>query len=191
VGDYICERRIGAGSSGIVWKAYHRNDRSTQRAIKSVSKEKLSTNKSTQSPQEIALMQRIQHPNIVRLYETKVRNTSNSHTSNPLALPLAICIDSSLTPLVCASLPPFPLVSSVLPSPPQTTERHHYLILEYCAGGDLSKWIRRHGAIPEPQALYWLGQLALGLKYLRAGNLIHRVSREEDESEGHCHSDDV
>lgn len=67
------------------------------------------------------------------------------------------------------------------------TDRHHYLILEYCAGGDLSKWIRRHGAMAESQALYWLGQLALGLKYLRARNLIHRVRKKNTNGEwGRC-----
>lgn len=50
-----------------------------------------------------------------------------------------------------------------------------HLVLEYCEGGDLSKFIqRRHGRIPEATAKHFMLQLASGLKILRDNNLIHR-----------------
>eukprot|EP00965_Chrysotila_dentata_P239282 6203006-Pleurochrysis_carterae.AAC.2 len=56
----------------------------------------------------------------------------------------------------------------------QTTERHVYLVMEFCPGGDLSRFIRSRGAQSEPMARGFLLQLAEGLRYLRSHNLIHR-----------------
>ena len=56
----------------------------------------------------------------------------------------------------------------------QGTERHVYLILEYCPGGDLMQVIRDKGAQPEAQTREYLEQLANGLQHLRQRNLIHR-----------------
>ena len=51
-----------------------------------------------------------------------------------------------------------------------------YIVLEYCAGGDLGRYIRRYGRVSEATARYFLVQLAEGLKELRRHNVIH-VSR--------------
>merc|ERR1719421_334464 len=56
----------------------------------------------------------------------------------------------------------------------QTTERHVYLILEYCPGGDLMMVIKKQGAQTEEQTRTYLVQLAHGLHHLRLRNLIHR-----------------
>lgn len=46
------------------------------------------------------------------------------------------------------------------PLPPwQVTERHIYLILEYCAGGDLTHLLRRNGPLTEDRAQFFLVQL--------------------------------
>lgn len=76
--DYIVEYKIGSGSFASVWKAHHRSDPSVLRAIKSVSREKLLSNRKHEEnlAQEIDIMSKIQHRNIVRLYEVKVRNWS-------------------------------------------------------------------------------------------------------------------
>lgn len=49
-----------------------------------------------------------------------------------------------------------------------------FLILEYCAGGDLSDYIRRNGRVKESTARHFMRQLGAGLQVLRANNLIHR-----------------
>jgi serine/threonine-protein kinase ULK/ATG1 len=93
-----------------------------------VNKEKLGVNKKHEENlnMEIAIMQNISHPNVVKLYEVI------------------------------------------------ETKGHKYLIIEFCGGGDLSRYIKKHGAMPERVAKHFLGQLAAGLKFLRQANLIHR-----------------
>ena len=54
------------------------------------------------------------------------------------------------------------------------TENHYYLVMEYCAGGDFSKWLRKRKVICENDARYFLKQLANGLALMREKNLIHR-----------------
>ncbi|CEL97774.1 unnamed protein product [Vitrella brassicaformis CCMP3155] len=51
---------------------------------------------------------------------------------------------------------------------------HFYLILEYCGGGDLYKFIKNHGKVPEKVARNFLQQLACGLEVLHRQNFIHR-----------------
>ncbi|KAK3254883.1 hypothetical protein CYMTET_35919, partial [Cymbomonas tetramitiformis] len=49
-----------------------------------------------------------------------------------------------------------------------------YLVMEFCAGGDLSLYIRKHGRACESVARHFMEQLRAGLQVLRANNLIHR-----------------
>ncbi|XP_062926531.1 serine/threonine-protein kinase ULK3 [Mobula hypostoma] len=48
-----------------------------------------------------------------------------------------------------------------------------YLIMEYCAGGDLSHFIRSRRALPEHVARRFLQQLASALQYLHQRNISH------------------
>jgi len=52
-------------------------------------------------------------------------------------------------------------------------DENFYLILEYCAGGDLSHRIKK-GRIPEDTARDYMRQLAKALRYLKSMNIIHR-----------------
>ncbi|EOD25598.1 hypothetical protein EMIHUDRAFT_457510 [Emiliania huxleyi CCMP1516] len=56
----------------------------------------------------------------------------------------------------------------------QTTERHVYLVMELCPGGDLLRVIRSQGAQTEAQTRGYMLQLVRGLAYLREHNLVHR-----------------
>ena len=49
-----------------------------------------------------------------------------------------------------------------------------HIVLEYCAGGDLSQFIRRHGRMDEAHARRFMLQLARGLKAMRKAQLVHR-----------------
>lgn len=49
-----------------------------------------------------------------------------------------------------------------------------FLIMEYCAGGDLSGFIRTRKRVPEATARGLLVQLAAGLRELWSHHLVHR-----------------
>eukprot|EP01083_Nonionella_stella_P062681 162986_1 len=127
VSSYIVGEKIGSGSFATVWLARHKTTGKCV-AIKSISRTKLNVNKKHQTnlESEISIMKRLDHPNIVRLFDIEI------------------------------------------------TDRHIYLILEFCDGGDLSHYIRKHGPLTEKHAQIWLKQLASGLLYVRNRNLIHR-----------------
>ncbi|CAH2083257.1 unnamed protein product [Euphydryas editha] len=52
-------------------------------------------------------------------------------------------------------------------------DRNIYIIMEYCCGGDLSKYIHKYGRVPEKRVLYFLQQLASALKFLREKGVVH------------------
>ncbi|GLT34244.1 hypothetical protein SLA2020_087690 [Shorea laevis] len=54
------------------------------------------------------------------------------------------------------------------------TEEKIYLVLEYCEGGDLADYIRKHGKVSMPVARHFMRQLAAGLQVLQEKHLIHR-----------------
>lgn len=58
----------------------------------------------------------------------------------------------------------------------QKTERHFYLILEYCGGGDVQRLIRtrKSGRISERLTRRLMRDLSAGLKFLWGQELIHR-----------------
>lgn len=48
-----------------------------------------------------------------------------------------------------------------------------YLVMEYCAGGDLAAYLRRHHRVSEETARGLMRQLAEGLKQLWNHHLVH------------------
>jgi len=58
----------------------------------------------------------------------------------------------------------------------QKTERHFYLILEYCGGGDVQRLIRtrKNGRLSERLTRRLMRDLAAGLQFLWGQELIHR-----------------
>jgi len=54
-------------------------------------------------------------------------------------------------------------------------EQHAYLVMEYCAGGDLAAFLKKRGGhVPESTARRFMKQIAKGIAYLQSHNLIHR-----------------
>ena len=52
-------------------------------------------------------------------------------------------------------------------------EHYIYLVMEYCSGGDLSKFIKKKKVLPEFVAKYCLQQIASALQFLRENNVSH------------------
>ncbi|KAF8396839.1 hypothetical protein HHK36_018474 [Tetracentron sinense] len=68
VGDYIFGRQIGSGSFSVVWHAKHRFH-GTEFAIKEISMDRLSGKLQESLLSEIFILKKINHPNIIRLYD--------------------------------------------------------------------------------------------------------------------------
>ena len=123
VGRYVLEKKIGKGSYAQVWLG-HCDDSDENVAVKVISRH--TVNETAQLRQEVAVLKKIDHPNIVKFRDLK------------------------------------------------KSVGHYYLVLEYCAGGDLARFIRTRGKIKEQPAQRFLQQLSSGLLTLHRLSFIHR-----------------
>lgn len=55
-----------------------------------------------------------------------------------------------------------------------SSQNNFYLVLDYCAGGDLSKFIKKSQRLRENTAFNFLSQIADGISFLNERNFIHR-----------------
>ncbi|KAF6777667.1 hypothetical protein AHF37_03102 [Paragonimus kellicotti] len=117
-------RKLGQGSYGEVYLVKKRGSEQLV-AVKCISKLKLSKRGEDNLVSEIAILQKLEHPHIVRL--------------------LDFTWDSTKV----------------------------YLYMEYCAGGDLSQFIRAKHRLPENLVRRFLRQLGLALQYLKSKNIVH------------------
>ncbi|KAB5527267.1 hypothetical protein DKX38_021114 [Salix brachista] len=69
VGDYVLGSRIGRGSFAVVWRSRHRFS-GLQVAVKEIDKKLLSPKVSENLLKEISILSTINHPNIIRFYES-------------------------------------------------------------------------------------------------------------------------
>uniref|UniRef100_A0A7I4FA61 Protein kinase domain-containing protein n=1 Tax=Physcomitrium patens TaxID=3218 RepID=A0A7I4FA61_PHYPA len=69
IGDYIVTRQIGSGSFAVVWKGYHKQHPGFDVAIKEIATERLNRKLQESLRREIAILQRIDHPNIIKLHD--------------------------------------------------------------------------------------------------------------------------
>lgn len=123
VAGYILDRRIGKGSYATVWKGrVESGDEAV--AVKVISRQTIT--ETAQLRQEVEVLRRISHPNIVRFRDLK------------------------------------------------KSAAHYYLVLEYCAGGDLSQFVKTQGHVAEETARGFLTQIAAGLCVLHRENVLHR-----------------
>jgi serine/threonine protein kinase len=54
------------------------------------------------------------------------------------------------------------------------TTNNVYLIMEFCAGGDLDHFIKKHGPVPEHIARKWISQMLCAFMTLQANKILHR-----------------
>ncbi|CCI41115.1 unnamed protein product [Albugo candida] len=54
------------------------------------------------------------------------------------------------------------------------SQHHIFIVLEYCAGGDIAQIIKAQQGLSEDEARSFMAQLAAGLQFLRSQNVVHR-----------------
>ena len=69
VGEWLLEQKIGRGSFAVVWRARHRATGQVV-AIKEIATDKLNQKLKQSLECEISILKRVEHRNIVRLYDT-------------------------------------------------------------------------------------------------------------------------
>ncbi|XP_051126686.1 serine/threonine-protein kinase ATG1t [Andrographis paniculata] len=55
-----------------------------------------------------------------------------------------------------------------------------FLVMEFCAGGNLASYIRRHGRLQEIIAKRFMQQLGAGLKVMKQNHMVHRDLKPEN-----------
>jgi serine/threonine-protein kinase ULK/ATG1 len=151
--EYQRLERIGRGSFATVYRAVHLAS-NREVAIKDISQEKLTHKLQENLESEISILKNHSHRNIVKLYAIEVRAAEEQVKEANAHAPR--------------------------PTFPQRNERHIYIILEYCRGGDLQRFIKAQPApsrLDEATARHFMRHLAAGLKFLNDRNLVRKVMR--------------
>ncbi|NXD06224.1 ULK3 kinase, partial [Nothocercus nigrocapillus] len=120
-------------------------------AIKCVSKRSLNRASVENLLTEIEILKAVRHPHIVELKDFQVGRGPRAGRPGP----------------------PCSVQGASSGLPPQWDSDHIYLIMEFCAGGDLSRFIRTRRILPEKVVRVFLQQLACALKFLHERNISH------------------
>ncbi len=149
--DYVLGHQIGQGSFAVVWKAENKTTGDTV-AIKEINTAKLSRKLKSSLEGEVSILRRISHTNIVKLHHVIEVCVWAHHRAYDRATPRAT------------------------PSLGHNTQDGDkmFLVMEYCAGGDLSAYIRKSKRVSEATACALLQQLAAGLRAMWSHHLVHR-----------------
>uniref|UniRef100_A0A8D0PD57 non-specific serine/threonine protein kinase n=1 Tax=Sus scrofa TaxID=9823 RepID=A0A8D0PD57_PIG len=137
---FILTERLGSGTYATVYKAYAKKDTREVVAIKCVAKKSLNKASVENLLTEIEILKGIRHPHIVQLKDFQVwtcggATPKEGWRKDPLSKP-PLCLSS------------------------QWDSDNIYLIMEFCAGGDLSRFIHTRRILPEKVARVFMQQLA-------------------------------
>lgn len=186
VGDYVLEKHIGSGSFAVVWKGRHRATGEAV-AVKEIRLDKLNRKLRQSLESEVSILQRIAHPNIVTLQQAiEVRggclapHDRRATVVGPPSVPPAPRgriaglkrVGARHPPAKSNGREPEPTPAPTRPARAQEGNKM-YLVMEYCAGGDLAAYIRRCRCVPEATARGLLQQLSAGLREMWAHHLVH------------------
>ena len=167
VAGYALQQRLGSGSFATVYKGVKVDDGQSSTSMPSLS--------STSQQQQHQQQQQQPPPN---------RTDNKNHEGAQIVAIKAITRASEkLTKKVLENLEMEISILRTYQHPNivclqqvQRTERHFYLILEYCGGGDLQRLIRtrKTGRLTERLTRRLMRDLSAGLRFLWGQELIHR-----------------
>ncbi|KAH7510933.1 hypothetical protein FEM48_ZijujUnG0064100 [Ziziphus jujuba var. spinosa] len=161
VGDYILESKLGEGSFSVVWKAQH-SLTGQQVALKQVYLSKLNRHLRSCLNCELTFLSSVNRPNIIRLFHV-------------FQLVEFMLIEYSY--YACWRLWIVLLVEANSPHPPGKS--CIFLVLEFCAGGNLASYINQHGRVQEQIVGRFMQQLGAALELLHSHHIIHRDLKPE------------
>ena len=182
VGAWALGAHIGAGSFAIVWRARH-VETGAEAAVKEINLSKLNAKLRQSLESEVAILQRIRHGNIVQLHEVvEVRGAvggqcgwadgGDGWSSFSLAAAGGGALHASRRRRSGAA------TSDAFATRTALQEKDRlYLVMEFCAGGDLAHFLRHVKRVPEATARHFMTQLAAGLRQMWSHHLVH-VSAE-------------
>lgn len=170
VASWVLQQKAGSGSFAVVWKAMHKETGKVV-AIKEISTDRLNKKLKQSLESEVSILKQIRHKNIVHLEDV----VEVSRTVDPTGSVLGIVVSRSIA-----------LFSAIISPQPASRDRksqhglllmqessYLYLVMEYCAGGDLAGYIRRCKRVPEVTACAVMRQLGAGLKELWSRQMVH------------------
>lgn len=128
---YTFDKIIGKGSYGVVRQGYLKNDPSKKLAIKILEKDSLN-NKIYILEREVMILQKLDHPNIIKFYET------------------------------------------------YQDKKYLYIVMEYCAGGELIHHIIQKNHLSEDEARAIMFKILSAINYMHKRKVVHRDLKPEN-----------
>ena len=153
VAGYALQQKLGSGSFAVVYKGVRLPDYYSSSPPNTTNNNKSSSDESSSSSSSVVAIKAI----------TRTSDKLTAKVLQNLEIEISILRTYRHRNIVC--------LHDV-----QKTERHFYLILEYCGGGDVQRLIRtrRAGRLTERLTRRLMRDLSAGLRFLWGQELIHR-----------------
>ncbi|EMS53438.1 Mitogen-activated protein kinase kinase kinase 2 [Triticum urartu] len=163
---------LGSGTFGQVYLGFN-SENGQFCAIKEVqviSDDPHSKERLKQLNQEIDMLKKASHPNVVQYYDSDM-----SYSNNYLLFGSIQIFDGMGSISGVGVIAGFVVLEAKLDTPSKfKTDETLSIYLEFVSGGSIHKLLREYGPFKEPVIRSYTGQILAGLAYLHAKNTVHR-----------------